>query len=483
MTGPSAIAAQPPPATQNWVDAPPGRALLVGLGSGVQAAGDAMCDAGWTLAAADRDRRQAAEWADRHGVAVVADDAIGTLDGVDLVVTSAAIPASHAVRRLAAARGVRCLDYPDWLGEWTRRRRTIAVAGTHGKSTAVALLHALLPDAGLCGGAAPLGQPNGRFGNDRLVVEACEYRVHFLKLAADVACVLNVEHDHPDAFANEAATVAAFAEFAASCPPQGTLVLAADVAGRLPCDAAPTIVTFAVAGDRDATTDCAADVKLIPDATADDRFTLRTAAGEQRLTVPNLAPPLWPSLAAACAVAFVEGVSPGDIAARLRRFPGLPRRFERRPAGPVQWIADYAHHPTAIAATLAHARTLAGGGDLVAIFEPHQLGRLTAFFDRFVDALAIADEVWVMPVFAARETTGRVDRDAAVGRLAAELRRRLRAPSAVVAADDGQLDRFTADLHTRLASDPTPAAVVLLGAGRIHDFELEQVRQRLDRAA
>ena len=432
---------------------PPGTVRLVGLGPGVQAAGDVMAAAGWTLAPFDRHPAES-DWSRRHGVVVRSDT--GPWGPCDLVITSAAISADHPARASSAL----VLDYPDWLARWARQMPTVAIAGTHGKSTAVAAASHLLPTASVCGGVGPIGQPAGRLAGSPLVVEACEYRRHFLKLPQPSVCILNIEHDHPDCFATAGQTEAAFGRLAKSS--SGPIIVPVELkdwAARLGCET----VTFAVSVD--AAADAAADVSLRVDG---DRATVSSGGQSRPLDLGDWPRPLLPSLAAAVAIALRHGQTLDSLPS-LRDFPGLPLRFELQPAGPVRWVADYAHHPTAIAATIREARRRWPSRRIVAVVEPHQMARLTTFFDAFAESLALADEVWILPVFAARESVGANDAAAVVERLAAAIPK---------PTHTGPIAAIADELAARLAERPQ-AAVVLMGAGRIHSSPLAAVRTEL----
>ena len=383
---------------------PPGTALLVGVGSGVAALGDYLLDAGWEIAVADDDPSRAAEYAATRGVRAVPVDRIGSR--FDLAVRSAAVDAER-IDGVAA----QTLSYPEALGAISRSRTTIAIAGTHGKSTCAALLAHLMPRAG-CIAGLPIDGRGGRFGDPDapVIIEACEFRRHFLALRPHTLAVLAIEHDHPDCFADRDEVVSAFA-------------------------ALHTQATGAVLSDEPLARAISFDAGPIEPLIADS----------------PLPSPLHPSLRAAVCLARMHGVADEAIARRLRTLPELPLRLQRVVAAGRVRYHDYAHHPTAVAATLGYVRQAHPGRIVHAIFEPHQMARLAAMGEAFADALAIADRITVLPVFAARECVGEFERITASRRLA-------EACGGAVAAD----------CDAAAASCDDDEVVVVMGAGPIH---------------
>jgi UDP-N-acetylmuramate--alanine ligase len=303
---------------------------------------------------------------------VVGHDAANVPEDAEVVV-STAIPDDNP--ELAAARdgGATILHRGDLLGEVTRLRRTIAVAGTHGKTTTASMAAHVLLETGrdpcyLIGGEVRSTGTNAAWGGGEwLVVEADESDRSFLKLSPEVAVVTNVELDHHATFATLGELEEAFDEFTA-----GARVVIEDV--ELP------------------------DVELLP---LGSRFNALGADFE--LAVPGRHN-VENALAAALACREA-GVDPAESARALRSFAGAGRRFEPHGAGPAgsQVYDDYAHHPTEVRATLEAARSLAGDRVVVA-FQPHLYSRTRALAREFGRALALADVAVVLDVYPARES-------------------------------------------------------------------------------
>jgi UDP-N-acetylmuramate--alanine ligase len=313
-------------------------------------------------------------------------------DEVELVYSSA-VPAENVERATARERGLSERPRAELLGELSALRRTIAVAGTHGKTTTASMLVHALRAAGLDPGWLIGAPPGGELANARwsegewLVIEADESDRSMLSLEVEVAVLTNVELDHHATFASLGELRGAFAEFLAAAR---AAVVVWDRPELLALAAERGSVGELVAFDVPAPT-------LVPEGA---RFEWR---GRQvRLAVPGAHNAL--NAAAALEAARLAGADPGRAVAGLAEFGGAGRRFQllgRSSAGAMVYD-DYAHHPTEVAATLEAARTL-GRERVVAVFQPHLYSRTALLAREFGTALARADVVAVLDVYPARE--------------------------------------------------------------------------------
>lgn len=330
--------------------------------------------------------------------------------GVDTLVVSSAIRDSNPELAAARSLGLRVLHRSVALAALMAGRRTVAVAGAHGKTTTSAMVAGILTAAGLdpsyAIGAAvdgPVGARHG--GGDVVVAEADESDGSFLAYSPQVAVVTNVEPDHLDHYGTREAFEDAFAAFAERVVPGGSLVLCLDDDGarRLAVRAAARgvpVVGYGLAAD--------AVVRLgewQPLGRGGSVSVTDTRDGTRvvlELQVPGAHNGL--DAAAAWTAARLLGV-PGDVAAAaLAEFRGTGRRFEDRGTrGGVRVVDDYAHHPTEVAALLRAARAVAGDGRVLVLFQPHLYSRTRAFAREFAAALATADLAVVTDVYAARE--------------------------------------------------------------------------------
>ncbi|MBN1528146.1 MAG: UDP-N-acetylmuramate--L-alanine ligase [Thermoleophilaceae bacterium] len=307
------------------------------------------------------------------------------------VVVSTAIGADNPELAAARAAGARILHRGDLLGEVSALKRTIAVGGTHGKTTTASMTALTLAEAGrdpafLIGGELRALGTNASWGNgDWAVIEADESDRSFLKLSRDVAVVTSMELDHHATYRSLGDLERSFREFA---EPAGLAVLGPGV--DLGLDGS---LSYGIGGG-----DLRAEsVKLLP---LGSRFTVEGVAVE--LAVPGRHNVL--NALAALAACRAAGVEPAAAAPGLARFTGAGRRFEDHGASTAgaRVFDDYAHHPTEVRATLEAARTQ-DPGRLVACFQPHLYSRTRLLAREFGEALALADLVVVLDVYPARE--------------------------------------------------------------------------------
>jgi UDP-N-acetylmuramate--alanine ligase len=318
-------------------------------------------------------------------------DAANLPEGAEVVV-STAIPESNPELAAAQKSGAKVLHRGDLLGEVSALKRTIAVGGTHGKTTTASMAaHVLLAtgrDPGfLIGGELRSAGANADWGaGEWAVVEADESDRSFLKLRRDVAIITNVELDHHATYRTHGEIARAFAEFAA---PAGLTVLGPGVDLHTEAET----VTYGIdTGDLQAH-----DLELRP---LGSHFTVDGVAVE--LNVPGRHNVL--NALAALAACRAAGVDHAEAAPTLGSFSGAGRRFEDHgtTATGARVYDDYAHHPTEVRATIEAARTL-DPQRLIACFQPHLYSRTSRLAREFGEALALADVVVVLDIYPARE--------------------------------------------------------------------------------
>jgi UDP-N-acetylmuramate--alanine ligase len=324
-------------------------------------------------------------------------------DDVEAVVVSTATPSDDPDVVAAHGRGVPVLHRAGALGALCAQRTTVAVAGTHGKTTTSALLTTVLAGAGrhpgwVVGAAIPqLGRSAAWGGDGPLVVEADESDGTFLALGADSGVVTNVEPDHLENWGGEAALRAAFRRFVAALP--GPALLCADDAGALAlASSADRPVLYGLDPDADYRV-----VAPVPTGSGVG-FALHHGGEVVEVEVPG-APGVHnaTNAAAALALAHMQGVPLVEGARALLGFQGVARRFEHRgEAAGVTVVDDYAHLPTEVRAALAAGR--AGPWTrVVAVFQPHRYSRTMAVWRDFADAFVDADRLAVTDVYSAGE--------------------------------------------------------------------------------
>lgn len=388
--------------------------------------------------------------------------------GTGVLVYSPAIRPENPERCEARLRGIPEWSYPEAVGHVMAERHGICIAGTHGKSTTTALVSWILESSGrdpsyLIGAEWNPDGRSARAGASPLfVVESCEFQSSFLHFRPTHAAILNIEPDHFDCFPDQQTLEQAFAAFSQRIPASGVLVFPGDSAAcrRAVATAECRKITF---GSHDSNDWVARDVTVTAEGS---RFQVRSDGktwGEFRLPLPGRHN-VDNALAAAALCASLQ-LSADEVGRGMATFPGIRRRFERvgiRRGMPL--ILDYAHHPTAIRATLQGVRERFGGCRIWCAFQPHQISRTLALWDEFATAFELADEVLIVPVFAARETY--TDEPRTVSRQLAD---RICA--------NGQSARFVESLDLILPTVDDAAApgdvLIAMGAGDIDRIQHE----------
>ncbi|MCA2212387.1 UDP-N-acetylmuramate--L-alanine ligase [Jidongwangia harbinensis] len=328
------------------------------------------------------------------------------LDGVDTVVYSTAIPADHLELVEARRRGLRVLHRSEALAAAMTNRQTIAVAGTHGKTTTTSIMTVILQHAGqdpsfVIGGEISEAGSNGHHGTGPyFVAEADESDRSFLIYRPHVAIVTNIEGDHLNNWGDLAGLKAGFQQFAELTDADGFVVTCADDPGVQDLIVAlraqgRTVYTY---GESEW-----ADLRLddVVSSVSGVRYTAALhgeALGEIKLALPGRHMGL--NSAAAVLTALKLGIPLVSITEALSAFPGVRRRFERKGiAAGVRVYDEYAYHPTSVKAALRTLREVAGDGRLLVVFQPYRVYRTRDLQAELAEGLSLADEVIVMEVF------------------------------------------------------------------------------------
>lgn len=330
------------------------------------------------------------------------------LAGVDVVVVSSAVSASNPEVQAAHQRGIPVIRRAEMLGEVSRLKWTVAVAGTHGKTTTTSLSGFILTQAGLdptvvVGGRVHFLGAHARLGHSEfLVCEADEFDRSFLALHPVIAVITTVEAEHLDTYGTVAAMEEAFVEFANSVPFYGAVVACLDDPGvrRLLPHIRRRTLTYGFTSQADLS---ARLWELTPQGARARLVFSGEELGE--ISVPLFGRHGLSNAMAACTVALEMGVPFPTIVQAVGSFSGVARRFEiKGELNGVTVVDDYAHHPTEVMATLQAAHQRFPGRRLVVVFQPHLFSRTQAFAREFGDALLEADVAFVLPIYPARES-------------------------------------------------------------------------------
>jgi UDP-N-acetylmuramate--alanine ligase len=337
----------------------------------------------------------------------------GNLDGVDTVVYSTAIPQDHLELVEARRRGLRVLHRSEALAAAMTGRRTIAVAGTHGKTTTTSMVTLILQHAGedpsfVIGGEISEVGSNAHHGSGQyFVAEADESDRSFLLYRPHVSIITNIEGDHLNTYGDLDGLKAAFLEFGLLTDDDGFVVVCADDPGTTELiaglrAAGRTVYTYGESADADLRISSIVTTALGVSYQAE--FEGRPL-GEIHLALPGRHMGL--NSAAAVLTVLKLGLPLSSVVEALTSFPGVRRRFERK--GTVAGIRvydEYAYHPTSVKAALETLREVAGNGRLIVVFQPYRVYRTRDLQTELAEGLAIADEVVVMEVFGPGEVRG-----------------------------------------------------------------------------
>ena len=330
------------------------------------------------------------------------------VDGADLIVFSTAISENNPERLRALELGLPIIARATALALLMSESKSIAVAGTHGKTTTSSMLTVALQAAGAdpsfaIGGTITASGSNAHRGTGEFfVAEADESDGSFVAYHPYGAIITNIEHDHVDFFADEYAVFEAFTDFVTTIDSEGFLIYCNDDKGSRKLGSTVTntrTFTYGTSPDSDLVID---NITLLPLGSSARAIWHGKVVGKLELSVPghhNLM-----NAAAALAAGIVLDQAPGEMIDGLASFKGAGRRFEiKGTVNGIRVIDDYGHHPTEIEVTLIAARRFAGEGRLIVVFQPHRYSRTKAFIENFATTLDLADEVIVLEIYAASE--------------------------------------------------------------------------------
>ena len=350
-------------------------------GIGMSGLAQLLHEKGDRVSGSDREESPITELLTKKGISVVIGQKVENVpEGTDLFVYSAALALDHVERVRARELGIPELSYFEMLGKVSERYRTIAVAGTHGKTTTTGMLAAILKGAGaapsaIVGSIVRDFESNYLPGESNLlVVEACEYQRHFLQISPEVLVITNLEFDHTDYYDDLEDVQDAFRALIKKVPTDGAII--ADVEHP---NIAPLLegVTASVI-----------------DYTKEPSYPLQ---------LPGEFNGLNAKAAAAAAKAVMPQIQAVSINRTLESFKGTWRRFEHKgQVNGADVYDDYAHHPTAIKETIRALKGKTSGRIFIA-FHPHLYSRTRDLLDGFTRAFNGVDEVLIAPIYAARE--------------------------------------------------------------------------------
>lgn len=409
----------------------PGIIHFIGIGGiGMSGIAELLHNLGYQVQGSDRAENNNTRRLQRLGVPVMVGHDEANLGGAQVVVVSSAVKADNPEVVGARKRLVPVLRRAEMLAELMRFKWSIAIGGTHGKTTTTSLIAHLLDAAGLDptvvnGGIINAWGSNARLGSGPwMVAEADESDGTMVKLPATIAVVTNIDPEHLDHYGTFEALREAFVSFVANIPFYGVAALCIDhpeVQGIIPRLSDRRIVTYGFSPQADVR---AVNVETTAAGARFDAVITDRKTGEQRavdaLFLPMFGRHNVQNALAALAVAAALAIEDAVVRRAFAGFAGVSRRFTKTgEVDGVTVIDDYGHHPVEIAAVLAAARTVTSG-QVIAVVQPHRYSRLHNLFGEFCACFNDADVVIVADVYpAGEEPIEGANRDALVDGLRA----------------------------------------------------------------
>ncbi len=449
---------------------------IVGIGgAGMSAIAELLLKFGYTVTGSDLADSEVTEKLRELGARVAIGHRAENIGNCDVVVYSSAVAAHDNEEIFAAAeQAIPVIKRDEMLGEMMRHKDGICVAGTHGKTTATAMIATMLMESGesptvMIGGVSDYLKGSTVVGNGKyMVIEADEYDRAFLKLTPSLAIINSLEIEHTDTYASIEELREAFIAFANKVPFYGRVLCCVDwkevrkIIPRLN----KRLLTYGIEESAEL---MARDIVVERQET---RFTVEYQ--KQELSRFRIAAPGKHNVhnaLAAIATGLEMGIAVDRIVSGLAAFSGMRRRFQIRYSGnggPVL-VDDYAHHPSEVKAAIKAAKKGWPDYEVIAVFQPHLFSRTRAFAEDYGWALSNADRVYVADVFAARENAR--DFPGVDGSLVAEAAKIAGAASVVFLPERKKLSGI-------LASHCLPRKLLLcMGAGDITGIAAELARK------
>jgi UDP-N-acetylmuramate--alanine ligase len=390
------------------------RIHLVGIGgSGMGGIAEVLLNLGYEVQGSDLKPNTVTQRLARLGATIFIGHAAAHLGKADVVVVSSAVNRSNPEVAAALAARIPVVPRAEMLGELMRFRYSVAVAGTHGKTTTTSLVASVLAEGGLdptfvIGGRLKSADSNARLGEGRyLVAEADESDASFMHLQPMIAIVTNIDNDHLATHEGDFSRLKqSFVDFLHNLPFYGLAVLCVEdqTVRSILEDVARPIVTYGFAAEADVRA-----VDIVRDGLQSRYTALRAGHGSLAVTINLPGRHNVLNSLAAVAVATELKIDDAAIQKALAGFQGIERRLQQ--LGEIQWadgraviVDDYGHHPTEVSATLEAARQGWPSRRLVLAFQPHRYTRTRDLIDDFARALSECDVLLVTEVYAAGET-------------------------------------------------------------------------------
>lgn len=319
------------------------------------------------------------------------------LDNETVVIYSPALKLdTHPELIKAKNMGLKIYEYEEMLGKLTKKFKTICISGCHGKTTTTAMLSHIMDSMGGSNYIIGDGRGHGDKNSDRFILEACEYRRHFLAYDPEYVVITNIEMDHTDYYKSMDDMILAYEEFANKADKM--VIACGDDPYTHTLEVNPQIFYYGLNDDNDIQ---ARDVEYRNDGTSFDVFVEDEYYGH--FDLPLFGKHMLLNALAVIAICHYERMDSREVAKVLKTFKGAERRFKETFIGDNVLIDDYAHHPTEVKVTIKAARQKYPDKKIIAVFKPHTFSRVEEFSEEFASALNLADKAYVMDINYDRE--------------------------------------------------------------------------------
>ena len=286
-------------------------------------------------------------------------------------------------------------DYPEMLGELTKKFETIAICGTHGKTTTTGILSHVLNNSIGCNYLIGDGTGDAKIGNTKFVIEACEYQQHFLNYYPTYTIITNIDLDHVDFYHNIDEIVATFAKFVEQTKKE---VIACGDDKNVRKIKSDKIIYYGLNSDNDI---CATNIKLNADGSTFDVIIKNKLFGTFNLhiygnhMIQNVLPIIY--------LSSCFGLTKEQIETLINSFKGVKRRFTEAVIGSNVVIDDYAHHPNEVRAMINSVRQKYPDKKLITVFQPHTFSRTKEFYKEFIEIFSKVDKAYFTEIYKSRE--------------------------------------------------------------------------------
>ena len=286
-------------------------------------------------------------------------------------------------------------DYPEMLGELTKKFETIAICGTHGKTTTTGILSHVLNNSIGCNYLIGDGTGDAKIGNTKFVIEACEYQQHFLNYYPTYTIITNIDLDHVDFYHNIDEIVATFAKFVEQTKKE---VIACGDDKNVRKIKSDKIIYYGLNSDNDI---CATNIKLNADGSTFDVIIKNKLFGTFNLhiygnhMIQNVLPIIY--------LSSCFGLTKEQIETLINSFKGVKRRFTEAVIGSNVVIDDYEHHPNEVRAMINSVRQKYPDKKLITVFQPHTFSRTKEFYKEFIEIFSKVDKAYFTEIYKSRE--------------------------------------------------------------------------------